>query len=105
MLKIKIANLDLIIKIISGSKQEKIEIKKGFFKDEVYFCLTFTDGKLILEGDNLLVLTNKADAVVLEIKTPLEKLAEHFHDSNILIEGISVIPDTKLRESLQIVAS
>ncbi|GAB5047537.1 hypothetical protein [Thermodesulfovibrio sp. TK110] len=107
MVKLKIFNLDITIEILYINRKETIEIKHGRYKDkeELYHELVIAEGKLILQGDDTKVIATQADVVSIVIKTPVDKLVEHFQNPEIYLSKADAIPAEKTKEALKIVLS
>lgn len=106
MVKIKIFNLEVTVEILYINRKEKIEIKHGKYKDKdgTYDELVIAEGKILLQSSHdTQVIASSAEVVNIIIKSPIEKLVEHFQDDDIYLGGINAIPEDRTREALAVV--
>lgn len=103
MVRFKISDTDLIIKFFSSSSgsERQIEIKNGFYNNEQFQFITFTENTVFLESiDNIKVVANNASLVQIEIKGIKQKIYELTGNGDIFISGIDAVPEGKEREIL-----
>lgn len=103
MTKLYLAKHEITLKIYTDatSTPQTIVIKDGVYKKQTYASLLLFEGNVMLEGDNITVLSIEAKAVVVQIESTIMKLANLLENKNIYIEGIKAIPEGKERELLE----
>ncbi len=102
MIKIKILGHDVIIKFIHKDIEKEILIKNGNYEGRKYSHIIICDKKVFLEGDKLTLLRNDFDALLFQIKSNVEKIAEHLGREEIFIDGLSAIKEEEKDEILKL---
>lgn len=103
MVKIRISNIELNIEIFGLARQETVSIPFGRYKDKLYDFLVIDKDKIVLEGDDCVVLSRDNNYFRISVVSPREKLSKHFEDSNILVYGIEAVQPDKIAEALSVV--
>lgn len=103
MTKLHLSKNEITLKIHSDVEKpaQIIEIRSGIYKSKTYASLIISDKGVMLEGEDILVLSSDPKAVIIQVKNPIMKLAELLKNDNIYIEGIVAIPSGKERELLE----
>lgn len=103
MIKVELMGSKLIIDVLTAKKSKRMVIANGFVDGEHFNYLTFSDGKLFLEGERMRVLVDRYDGIIIKFANPLDVLVDHFGDVSILSDGVNAIPEGKEREALSVI--
>ncbi|WP_028845463.1 hypothetical protein [Thermodesulfovibrio thiophilus] len=102
MLKIKIGDNDLIIRIFSSNTERTLEINKGLYDDKYWQFLVFTENTVFLEGaDSVKILAVNNVMIQIEIKSVKQRLRDLTNNADVLAFGIDAIPKGKERDFLE----
>jgi hypothetical protein len=101
MVKITLADTDYIIETLSGGKKETFHISQGMYHGKKYLQALVSEGSLILEGEELLHLTEKAAAVYVKQRTILERAAEFLENESVYLEKSDAVPKGRERDLLR----
>lgn len=88
---------------IRDVSQQIINIKNGVYNKKVYGSLILSGENILLEGEDMLLLTANNKAIVIQFKSIATKLAEVLEDDSIYINGMDAVPEGRERELLQAV--
>jgi len=101
VVKILLADADYIIETLSNEKKDTFHISKGLYNGKRYVTAVANEGSVILEGEDLLHLKQKAAAIYIRQRTVLESAADFLKSDSVYIEKSNAVPEGKERELLR----
>jgi hypothetical protein len=100
MVKIILALQTVTIKIYgeANTQHRTTIIKNGLHNKKMYSHLVFTEGNVLLEGKEAMVLATNAKIVDIEVENIEQKIAKLVGNRDIYLKGIDAVPEGKERE-------
>jgi hypothetical protein len=101
MVRITLAEIDYIIETLSGGEKETFHIFQGIYQGKKYLAAVVSEGSVILEGEEVLHLKEKAVAVYVKQRTILERVADFLKSENVYLEKTDAVPKGRERDLLR----
>jgi hypothetical protein len=102
MVKITLADTDYIIETLSCGKKESFHITQGMYQGKKYLQAVVSEGSIILEGEEVLLLKEKVAAVYVKQHTILERAAEFLKSESVYLEKSDAVPKGRERDLLRL---
>lgn len=99
MIKINLKGNEFTFTLASSGRVQSVEIKNGFFNGRRYDFAMIEGENLILQGEDICVLTG-AVFIEVSVKSAADRIALLLNDSKFRFTGIEGIPQGKEREIL-----
>lgn len=104
MVKIPLSNQKITIRIYFAvdSEPRVVEIKHGDYNRKIYSLLVVNGENVILDGDEPIILADKAKVVDINIKSIMDIVAETMKSNEVYLKNIDAIPIGEEREVLKV---
>lgn len=103
MTRIPLSNHNVKIKIFVNidSEPRVVEIKHGEYNFKNYSLLIINGGTVMLDGDEPIILADRAQAIDVSIPSVMDIIAEKLKNHEVYLRKIDAIPEGKEREILE----
>lgn len=103
MIKYYLAKQHVTLKIYNevGDNPETIVITDGVYKGRIYASLLLDNAHILLEGDEIHVLSKNVGITIIETLSIKDRIAQILNNDSIYLSGINAVPEGREREVLE----